>query len=97
KSESFADLPWWELFRDPALATLLREALANNLDLADAIARVDVARFNAKIRTDQLLPSLNVNAAPAYQQTFSPFAALVPPGTMTPFPLGNERYPTYTL
>lgn len=97
KAESFADLPWWEVFRDPSLAALLREALANNLDLSDAIARVDVARYNAKIRTDQLLPSLSVDAAPAYQQVFSPFGALIPPGTMVPFPLGNERYATYTL
>ncbi len=96
-AESFADLPWWDVFHDPPLAALLKEALANNLDLADAIARVDVARYNAKIRTDQLLPSLSVNAGPAYQQTFSPFSALVPAGTMLPFPLGNERYPSYTL
>jgi multidrug efflux system outer membrane protein len=97
KAESFADLPWWEVFHDPALAALLKEALANNLDLADAIARVDVARYNAKIRTDQLLPSVSVNASPAYQQPFSPISALIPPGTMTPFPLGNQRFATYTL
>jgi multidrug efflux system outer membrane protein len=71
--------------------------LANNLDLADAVARVDIARYNAKIRTDQLFPSLSVNGGPAYQQVFSPFSAIVPPGTTTPFPLGNERYATYTL
>jgi multidrug efflux system outer membrane protein len=97
RAESFADLPWWDVFRDPALAALLKDALANNLDLGAAIARVDVARYNAKIRTDQLLPSLSVNASPAYQQVFSPFSALVPPGTMLPFPTGNSHYPTYTL
>jgi multidrug efflux system outer membrane protein len=97
QAESFADLPWWEVFHDPALAALLRDALANNLDLADAIARADVARYNAKIRTDQLLPALGVNASPAYQQVFSPLSSLVPPGTATPFPLGNQRYATYTL
>ncbi len=99
EAQSFADLPWWDVFHDPALAALLREALLNNLDLADAIARVDVARENARIRTDQLLPSLSIATGPAYQQTFSPFAALVPASqaSMLPFPLGNERFATYTL
>jgi multidrug efflux system outer membrane protein len=99
RAESFADLPWWEVFRDPALGALLQEAVANNLDLADAIARVDVARYNARIRTDQLLPSLGVSGNPAYQQTFSPLSAVIPPSqaAMAPFPLTNQRYASYTL
>jgi multidrug efflux system outer membrane protein len=99
ESQSFADLPWWEVFRDPALAALLREALLNNLDLTEALARVDVGRYNAKISTDQLLPSLGVNVSPAYQQPFSPLSALVPPSAAAtvPFPLGNSRYASYTL
>jgi multidrug efflux system outer membrane protein len=97
KAESFADLPWWEVFHDPALAALLREALTNNLDLADAIARVDVARYNAEIRTDQLLPSLSVDASPAYLQTFSPLSALGPSGGALPIPTGNQHYGTYSL
>jgi multidrug efflux system outer membrane protein len=97
--ESFADLPWWEVFRDPALGALLREALTNNFDLADAVARVDVARYNAKLRTDALFPSLSLNAEPAFQQTFSPLSAVIPPSqaSMVPFPLGNQRFASYTL
>lgn len=72
---SFADLPWWEVLRDPALSALLRRALANNYDLADAIARVEVARQNAKVSTDQLLPSLSVSGGPSYQQVFSPLVS----------------------
>jgi outer membrane protein TolC len=30
---SIADLPWWDVFRDDALATLIREALESNRDL----------------------------------------------------------------
>lgn len=99
RAESFADLPWWEVFRDPALATLVREALLSNLDLVDAMARVDVARYNVKIRTDQLLPALSVNASPSYQQAFSPLAGLLPASeaAMFQFPTGNSRYATYTL
>jgi multidrug efflux system outer membrane protein len=97
KAASFADLPWWDVFHDPALGELLKAALANNLDLADAIARVEVARYNAKIRTDQLFPSLSVNASPAYQQTFSPLSAIVPSSASLPFPTGNSHYATYQL
>jgi len=30
QAASYADLPWWEVFHDPQLATLLKDALANN-------------------------------------------------------------------
>jgi outer membrane protein, multidrug efflux system len=31
---SFADAPWWEVFKDPILRDLIREALQNNYDVA---------------------------------------------------------------
>jgi multidrug efflux system outer membrane protein len=37
---TLGDLPWWELYRDPALQALIRETLQNNQDLALAAARV---------------------------------------------------------
>src|SRR4029077_9396477 len=44
KAESLADIPWWELFKDPVLQELTREALINNYDLQTAVARVEEAR-----------------------------------------------------
>ena len=44
EAASLADLPWWEVFQDPALQELVREALRNNTDLAVAAARVVEAR-----------------------------------------------------
>jgi outer membrane protein, multidrug efflux system len=35
---------WWKVFRDPSLDHLVQEALARNLDVAAAVARVDEAR-----------------------------------------------------
>jgi multidrug efflux system outer membrane protein len=35
---------WWRIYADPALERLVGEALANNLDLVQAAARVDEAR-----------------------------------------------------
>ena len=41
QSNSVADLPWWELFKDPVLQGLIHEALKNNYDVAIAAARVE--------------------------------------------------------
>ena len=43
-SQSLGDLPWWQLFKDPALQGLIRTALTNNYDLRAAAARVEQAR-----------------------------------------------------
>jgi multidrug efflux system outer membrane protein len=58
--ESFANLPWWELFRDPELRRLIEVALAENQDLALALARVEEARYQVTfVRADQF-PFLDV-------------------------------------
>jgi len=41
---SFADLPWWEVFRDPRLTQMIQTALANNYDLRIAVSRVEQSR-----------------------------------------------------
>src|SRR5262245_39522497 len=41
---SLADLPWWEVFKDPTLKSLIEESLRNNYDLRIAITRVEQAR-----------------------------------------------------
>lgn len=43
-ARSLADLPWWDVYRDPQLATLIREALDANLDLRMAVSRLEQAR-----------------------------------------------------
>src|SRR5512139_662779 len=37
-TNSFGDLPWWRVFRDPALQDLIRTALTNNYDIKRAVA-----------------------------------------------------------
>ena len=44
---SFADLPWWEIFKDETLKNLVKTALANNYDVAIAATRVEQARQEA--------------------------------------------------
>ncbi len=54
---------WWTAFGDPTLNALVDEALANNLDLAAAIARVEQARALYKAAEFTQLPDVNVGAA----------------------------------
>lgn len=53
---------WWELFGDPALAALVDEALAANLDLRVAVARIDEARATLRLAGSALAPSLDLAA-----------------------------------
>jgi outer membrane protein TolC len=53
---------WWLAFGDPTLTALIDEALANNLNLAAAVARVDAARAQYKIVAFDQSPELDVVA-----------------------------------
>src|SRR5262245_39268518 len=59
QAQSLADLPWWQVFDDPALQALIREALTNNLDLQIAVARVEEARATAGIAKSFLYPQVD--------------------------------------
>ena len=67
-AESIADLPWFDVFRDPVLQQLVREALQNNYDLRIAAARVEEARFQIGVVRSFLYPQINFNAAGGAQQ-----------------------------
>ncbi|MCP4000733.1 MAG: efflux transporter outer membrane subunit [Gammaproteobacteria bacterium] len=58
-NESIADLEWWQLFEDPKLQLLITEALRENRDLRQAIARVNEVRARYyNVRADQF-PALD--------------------------------------
>jgi len=56
---SYADQPWWEVFKDDELKALIDSALANNYDLAIAVSRVEQARQMAAVARSQFLPFVN--------------------------------------
>jgi len=56
---------WWKGFNDPVLDGLVDRALAQNLDLAQATARVTQARAGLSAATAALLPSGGVQASAA--------------------------------
>jgi len=71
EAASVADLPWWEVYKDPTLQGLIKEALAANEDLKLALSRVDEARANAGIARADFWPQVNAQANAIYGQTIS--------------------------
>ncbi len=55
---SFADLAWWELFRDPVLRGLIASSLEGNLDLQIAVQRSEQARQQVGATRAALLPQI---------------------------------------
>jgi multidrug efflux system outer membrane protein len=58
QAESFADLKWWDVFKDPELQELVKTALQQNYDLRDAVARVEAARANLGITRSNQFPQV---------------------------------------
>jgi multidrug efflux system outer membrane protein len=56
---SIADLPWWEVFKDEQLRSLVQTALVNNYDLRIAAARIEQSRQIAAQARGQFFPFLN--------------------------------------
>jgi len=60
--QSLADVKWFELFKDEKLQELIREALANNYDLREAVARIDAARANYGIVRSDQFPTIGLSS-----------------------------------
>lgn len=58
-TNSIAELPWWEVFKDDKLQELIRAAFTNNYDLRIAIARRDQASALVEQARAGLLPQFN--------------------------------------
>lgn len=69
---------WWTGFHDPVLTQIIDRALAQNLDLAAAIARVDQARQAAREAGAQMLPTGAASGAvtPLRQSLNSPIGTI---------------------
>lgn len=57
-----AEIGWREFFADEQLKAYIAAALANNRDLAQAVARVEQARAQYRIQDAQRLPALDATA-----------------------------------
>ena len=59
QAQTLADAPWFDVFQDPELQALIKEALGNNLDLQAALARVEEARARAGIAKSFYYPQVD--------------------------------------
>ena len=57
-TNSFGDLPWWQVFQDPVLRGLIGTAITNNYDLKQAVARVEQARDQATVANSAFFPQI---------------------------------------
>jgi len=74
-TSSEADLAWWDLFKDPVLQSLIREALKNNYDLRVALARVEQERALAGVTRSEYFPQVGYSASISGQRAPFPFVA----------------------
>ena len=58
EAASLADQPWWEIFGDDSLKSLIDEALRNNYDVRAAAWRVEEFRARAGIARSELFPQI---------------------------------------
>ncbi len=77
RSADFA--AWWRSFNDPLLSQFVSDALAQNLTLAQATARMTQARAGLSEATAALLPSANISgqAARAEQSVETPLGQVL--------------------
>jgi multidrug efflux system outer membrane protein len=57
-TNSFGDLPWWQVFKDPILQGLIGTAFTNNYDLKQAVARVEQARNQVAVANSAFFPQI---------------------------------------
>jgi multidrug efflux system outer membrane protein len=81
---------WWTAFEDPVLTTLIDEALANNLDIKAALARIDAARALLLLAQSNLEPNINVRAGAARARTSQAIVGTFPPAVNNDYAVGVE-------
>ena len=57
-----APLEWWRAFADPVLDEVVETVLDSNLDMAEAVARVEQARVRARLADAAIVPAVGVRA-----------------------------------
>lgn len=82
---------WWTQFNDAQLDALVDEALANNHDLARAMARIDASRAALRLARADQLPSVSANLSSARQRISENGSVALPAGAS---PIGNDHRAT---
>jgi outer membrane protein, multidrug efflux system len=80
-SQSFGELGWWEVYNDPLLAPLIRQALGHNRDIKIAAARIAETRATLGIAEYGPLPQVNLNAGVSRSRVSSVGSTALPPNS----------------
>lgn len=72
---------WWLAFDDPALTALVDEALARNLDVASAFARIELARAQVLLAQSYLYPYGNLAVGASRSRISGVGSTPLPEGT----------------
>lgn len=94
QADSFADLKWFEVFKDEELQVLIRHALERNYDLRDAVARVQEARASLGITRADQFPNFGAGAAVEINRLSREGATPLPPEFL---PSQNRNFGTAAL
>jgi multidrug efflux system outer membrane protein len=81
---SVGDIVWWQIFRDEALLSLIRTALAENYDVRIAAARIMDARAQVTIARSFQVPDVSANASAPYTRILGDRAPLQFEETVSP-------------
>lgn len=54
---------WWRLFGDPTLDSLIRQAIANNYDLANAVKNIELAKSRVRISKSGYYPTITASTS----------------------------------
>src|SRR5213075_871593 len=77
---SFADLGWWETFKDEQLTAYIAEALTNSWDVKISAARVLQAEASLRISRSQYFPTVNAGGDIVTSRASEKGATVIPPG-----------------
>jgi outer membrane protein, multidrug efflux system len=83
QAESFADLKWFDVFKDEKLQELIRAALRNNYDLREAVARVEEARASLGITRSNQFPNFNATGGVEINRLSRDGATSLPPAILS--------------
>jgi NodT family efflux transporter outer membrane factor (OMF) lipoprotein len=78
QAASFANLKWFEIFKDEKLQELIRTGLAQNYDLRDAVAHVEAARASLGITRSNQYPNFGASGAIEFNRLSRDGATPVP-------------------
>ncbi|MEM9839248.1 MAG: efflux transporter outer membrane subunit [Pseudomonadota bacterium] len=101
EEESDEPIAWWEAFSDPHIAEVVELARERNLDLRQAVARLEAAQARAGAARAALLPqgatSFSITRQEQAQAAFAGFAAGGPqdPNAPPPPPVENPEFTLY--